>query len=111
MDVDGRDLHDARPKTVKVMSSELVSCILPFADEVCQMVLEALEKTPPEISSDIKKSGFALSGALSQLSGLGEYIEKKIGLKSYHSEDPSTDAILGAGMILENPDKYLKYRK
>ena len=111
MDVDGRDLHDARPKTVKVMSSELVSCILPFADEVCEMVLEALEKTPPEISSDIKRSGFALSGALSQLAGLSEFIEKKIGLKSYHSEDPSTDAILGAGMILENPDKYLKYRK
>lgn len=111
MDVDGRDLHDARPKTVKVMSSELVSCILPFADEVCEMVMEALEKTPPEISSDIKRNGFALSGALSQLKGLGEYIEKKIGQKSYHSEDPSTDAILGAGMILENPDKYLKYRK
>lgn len=111
MQVNGRDLLDARPKTVSVMSSELVSCILPFADEVCDMVLVALEKTPPEISSDIKKNGFALSGSLSKLSGLAEYIEKKIGLKSYHSEDPSTDAILGAGMILENPDKYLKYRK
>lgn len=111
MQVNGRDLLDARPKTVNVMSSELVSCILPFADEVCDMVLVALEKTPPEISSDIKKNGFALSGSLSKLSGLAEYIEKKIGLKSYHSEDPSTDAILGAGMILENPDKYLKYRK
>ncbi len=109
--VNGRDLLDARPKTVNVMSNELVSCILPFADEVCDMVLVALEKTPPEISSDIKKNGFALSGSLSKLSGLAEYIEKKIGLKSYHSEDPSTDAILGAGMILENPDKYLKYRK
>ncbi len=111
IEVDGRDLHDARPKTVKVMSSEIVSCVLPFADEVCDMVLETLEKTPPEISSDIKRNGFALSGGLSQLSGLGEYIEKKIGLKSYHSEEPSTDAILGAGMILENPEKYMKYRK
>ena len=111
MKVNGRDLLDARPKTVNVMSNELVSCILPFADEVCDMVLVVLEKTPPEISSDIKKNGFALSGSLSKLSGLAEYIEKKIGLKSYHSEDPSTDAILGAGMILENPDKYLKYRK
>lgn len=111
MQVNGRDLLDARPKTVNVMSNELVSCILPFADEVCDMVLVALEKTPPEISSDIKRNGFALSGSLSKLSGLAEYIEKKIGLKSYHSEDPSTDAILGAGMILENPDKYLKYRK
>lgn len=111
MEVNGRDLNDARPKTVKVISSELVSCILPFADEVCDMVLVALEKTPPEISSDIKRNGFGLSGSLSMLKGLGEYIEKKIGLKSYRSEDPSTDAILGAGQILENPDKFLKYRK
>lgn len=111
MKVNGRNLADARPKTVKVMSNELVACILPFADEVCEMVLEALEKTPPEISSDIKRNGFALSGSLSKLKGLAEYIEKKIGLKSFHSEDPSTDAILGAGQILENPEKFLKYRK
>lgn len=111
MKVNGRDLADARPKTVKVMSNELVASILPFADEVCEMVLEALEKTPPEISSDIKRNGFALSGSLSKLKGLAEYIEKKIGLKSFHSEDPATDAILGAGQILENPEKFLKYRK
>ena len=111
MEVNGRDILDARPKTVSVSSSELVSCILPFADEVCEMVLEALEKTPPEISSDIRKDGFALSGSLSKLAGMSEYIEKKIGLKSYCSDDPGTDAILGAGLILENPDKYLKYRK
>ena len=111
MEVNGRDLLDARPKTVSVSSSELVSCILPFADEVCEMVLVALEKTPPEISSDIRRDGFALSGSLSKLAGMSEYIEKKIGLKSYRSDDPGTDAILGAGQILENPDKYLKYRK
>ncbi len=111
MEVNGKDLNDSRPNTVKVLSSELVTCILPFADEVCEMVLATLEKTPPEISSDIKKNGFALSGSLSQLSGLAEYIEKKIGLKSYRSEDPSKDAILGAGQILEDPDKFLQYRK
>lgn len=111
MEVNGKDLNDSRPNTAKVLSSELVTCILPFADEVCEMVLATLEKTPPEISSDIKKNGFALSGSLSQLSGLAEYIEKKIGLKSYRSEDPSKDAILGAGQILEDPDKFLQYRK
>ena len=111
MEVDGRDLIDSKPKTEIIKSNELVSTILPFADEICDMVFEVLEKTPPEISADIKKNGFGLSGSLSQLSGMAEYIEKKIGLKSYHSEDPSTDAILGAGMILENPDKFMKYRK
>ena len=111
MMVDGRDLSSAKPKTVSIKSNELVSTLLPFADEICDMVMEVLEKTPPEISADIKKDGFALSGSLSQLSGMAEYIEKKIGLRSYHSEDPATDAILGAGMILENPEKFSKYRK
>lgn len=109
--VEGRDLFDAMPKSVMVKSSELVSSILPYADEVCDMVFEVLEKTPPEISADIRRDGFALSGGLSKLSGMAEYIEKKLGLKSYHSEDPSTDSILGAGMILENPEKFMKYRK
>ncbi|WP_297689888.1 rod shape-determining protein [uncultured Anaerococcus sp.] len=111
MSVDGRDLIDSKPRTEMIKSNELVSTILPFADEICDMVYEVLEKTPPEISADIKKNGFGLSGSLSQLAGMAEYIEKKIGLKSYHSEDPSTDAILGAGMILENPEKFMKYRK
>uniref|UniRef100_UPI00288C0E38 rod shape-determining protein n=1 Tax=uncultured Anaerococcus sp. TaxID=293428 RepID=UPI00288C0E38 len=40
MEVNGRDIMDARPRTVNVMSNELVSSILPYADEVCEMVLE-----------------------------------------------------------------------
>lgn len=111
MKVDGRNLEDAKPKTISVKSNELVSTIIPFADRVADMVFEVLENTPPELSADIKRNGFGLSGSLSKLTGLAQYIEKKIRLKSYHSEDPSTDAILGAGMILENPENFLKYTK
>lgn len=111
IDVDGRDLLTAAPKTVNVSSKDLVDCILPFADDVVSMIYEVLEKVPPELTADIKRDGFALTGAFSKASGLREYIENKLGLSSFMSEDPATDAILGAGKILEDPDRFYKYRK
>lgn len=111
IDVDGRDLLTAAPKTVNVSSKDLVDCILPFADDVVSMIYEVLEKVPPELTADIKRDGFALTGAFSKASGLREYIENKLGLSSFISEDPATDAILGAGKILEDPDRFYKYRK
>ena len=48
IDVDGRDLLTAAPKTVNVSSKDLVDCILPFADDVVSMIYEVLEKVPPE---------------------------------------------------------------
>ena len=111
IDVDGRDLLTAAPKTVNVSSKDLVDCILPFADDVVSMIYEVLEKVPPELTADIKRDGFALTGAFSKASGLREYIENKLGLSSFMSEDPATDAILGAGKILEDPDMFYKYRK
>ena len=109
--VDGRDLLSAAPKTVDIKSKDLVECIMPYADEIVNMIYEVLEKVPPELTADIKKDGFGLTGGLSQVRGLREYIEHKLNLSSYISDNPETDAILGAGKILEDPDRFFKYRK
>ncbi|WP_416334473.1 rod shape-determining protein [Anaerococcus sp. DFU013_CI05] len=109
--VDGRDLLSAAPKTVDVKSKDLVECIMPYADEIVNMIYEVLEKVPPELTADIKKDGFGLTGGLSQIRGLREYIEHKLNLSSYISDNLETDAILGAGKILEDPDRFFKYRK
>ena len=111
MNVDGRDLVSAAPKTTDIKSKDLVECIMPYADELVNMVYEALEKIPPELTADIKKDGFALTGGLSQVKGLREYIENKLHLSSYTSDNPQLDAILGAGQILDDPDRFFKYRK
>ena len=111
MNVDGRDLVSAAPKTTDIKSKDLVECIMPYADELVNMVYEALEKIPPELTADIKKDGFAFTGGLSQVKGLREYIENKLHLSSYTSDNPQLDAILGAGQILDDPDRFFKYRK
>lgn len=111
MKVDGRDMLSAAPKTIEIASKDLVNCVIAYADELVGIIYEVLEKTPPELTSDIKRDGFGLTGAMSQLLGIREYIESKLKLTSYISEDPATDAILGAGKILEEPDRFLKYSK
>jgi len=111
MKVEGRDINTSKPERIEIKSSELVSSILPFADEIVDMIYMVLEKVPPELSADIKNDGFVFTGGMSKLDGLKEYIEKKIYLNSISSEEPSLDAIKGAGIILENPDRFLKYRK
>lgn len=111
MRVDGRDLEKAMPKTVTVTSESLVDCLMPFADMVVEMIYEVLEKTPPEISSDIKKNGIYLTGGLARIKGLSEYIGQRLGLAVSYSEDTTSDAIKGAGIILDDPDRYIKYRK
>lgn len=111
MKVDGRDMLSAAPKTIEISSKELVNCVIGYADELVNMIYEVLEKTPAELTSDIKREGFGLTGAMSKMLGIREYIESKLKLTSYISEDPATDAILGAGKILEEPDRFLKYSK
>lgn len=111
MKVDGRDLETAMPKTVEVKSKDLVECVMPFANCICELIYEVLEKIPPEISSDVKKDGIFLTGGLTGLKGLSEYISDRTGLRVNISEDPLTDAIKGAGIILDNPDRFVKYRK
>ena len=111
INVDGRDLVTAAPKAVDIKSKDLVECLMPYADEIVNMLYEVLEKIPPELTADIKKDGFALTGGLSMIKGLREYIENKLHLSSYTSDNPQTDSILGAGQILDDPDRFFKYRK
>ena len=98
-------------KSMNVDGRDLVVWLMPYADEILNMLYEVLEKIPPELTADIKKDGFALTGGLSMIKGLREYIENKLHLSSYTSDNPQTDSILGAGQILDDPDRFFKYRK
>ena len=110
MNVEGRSHHDSKPERIILKSGELADLILPFADEVVEMMYRVLEKTPPELAGDIKNYGFVLTGGASMISGLREYIEKKVNLNSSMSEDPMLDPIRGAGLILENPERFMKFK-
>ena len=110
MEVEGKDLKDGQPKSIKIKSEEIAQCISEYADSLIDMIYLVLEKTPPELSSDIKNDGLLMTGGMANVNGLREYIEKVTNLKAKISEKPEFDAIKGAGLIMENPERFLKFQ-
>ena len=60
-----------------------------------------LEKTPPELSSDIAERGIVLTGGGALLQGLEELIESKTGINTMTAEDPMTAVAVGTGKYIE----------
>ncbi|MFR1255745.1 MAG: rod shape-determining protein [Eubacterium sp.] len=62
-----------------------------------------LERTPPEISADIYKSGVYITGGSSRIKDLGKFIYDQIGLRVNLCEEPESTVIIGLGSIIEDP--------
>ena len=69
-------------------------------------VLNLLEKTPPELASDIYDRGIMLSGGGALLKGLDERLRRETSLPVYVAEDPLTAVVRGTGKVLENLTEY-----
>jgi rod shape-determining protein MreB len=69
---------------------------------IITILMRALEKTPPELSSDIHSNGIHLTGGGALIRGLDKLIEERTSLTVYKPNDPLLSIVKGAGMILDN---------
>ncbi len=106
MPVKGRSLIAGIPKTIEVSSVEIRECLKDTVDLVIQAVKQALEMTPPELSSDILDRGIILSGGGALLKGLDQRIRVETDLPVNVAEDPLLSVVTGTGIVIENIDKY-----
>lgn len=105
-EIKGRDSISGLPKKIKISSNETQEALKDNLQEISQMVKSVLERTPPELSADIMDKGMILTGGGSLLSGIDVYLAKEIGIPCFVAEDPLFCVVRGAGIILENLDKY-----
>jgi rod shape-determining protein MreB len=108
MALKGRDLVTGLPRTVEVTSEEIREAIAEPLDQIVEAVKLTLEKTPPELSSDIVDRGIFLSGGTSQLQNLAERLRHETGLPVSQAEDPQTSVVLGCGKLLDGPVSLLR---
>ena len=101
MEVRGRDLVTGLPKTVRVTSEETRDALKETTSQIVEAVHSVLEKTPPELSSDIAERGIVLTGGGALLQGLEELIESKTGINTMTAEDPMTAVAIGTGRYIE----------
>lgn len=106
MDVNGRDLVSGIPKTVRIHSQEIRDCIQEPIQAIVGAVRRALEITPPELSSDIVDEGIVMTGGGALLRGLDTLLGAETGLPIHRDEEPLSCVVRGAGMVLDDWNKY-----
>lgn len=102
--VRGRDLITGLPREVVITDSDLREAISQSIDTLIESVREVLETTPPEILSDIMRSGIVLVGGGAQLRGLDILLASWLKVPVVVADDPLTAVARGTGVILENLD-------
>ncbi|MBU1100406.1 MAG: rod shape-determining protein [Bacteroidetes bacterium] len=106
--VKGRDLVGGIPKTAEVSSVEIREALNEAIIQIVEAVKQTLERTPPELSADILDRGVILAGGGALLKGLDERIRMETNLPVHVADDPLTAVVRGAGMCIDNINKYSK---
>jgi rod shape-determining protein MreB len=101
-EVRGRDLVSGLPKTIKVSSSEIQTALKETVDHIIEGIKVCLEKTPPELASDIIDRGIVMAGGGALLKGLDKLISQETNIPVYACEDPLLAVARGTGKVLEN---------
>jgi rod shape-determining protein MreB len=102
MDVRGRDLLTGLPRTIKVTSRETWFALQEVLEAVINAIKEVLEKTPPELASDILNNGIVMTGGGALLHGLDMLISSQTNLPVHVADDPISCVALGTGRALNN---------
>ena len=101
IEVRGRDLLTGLPQTVAVTSQEIRECMTEPISQIVARVKNVLEKTPPELASDIIERGIFLTGGTALLRGLDVLIAETANVPTYVAEDPLSCVAIGTGKALE----------
>ena len=104
--VNGRDLLTGIPKQVYTNHVETAEALDKSIAKIEEAVLKALEDTPPELASDIYKTGIYLTGGGALLRGLAPRVSAKTKLRVHVAEDPLRAVVRGTGLALKNTDRY-----
>lgn len=104
MDIKGRDLVEGIPKSLTIKSEEIREALAEIVLAILDAIKAALERTPPELSSDIADRGIVLTGGGGLLKNLDLRIREETGLPVTLSDDPLMSVALGAGKMISRPD-------
>jgi len=108
IEVKGRDLINGIPKTTETTSVEIREALNEPVHQIVDAVKLTLERTPPELASDILDRGIMLSGGGALLKNLDERLRLETSLPVHIAEDPLTAVVRGAQKVLENLNHYSK---
>jgi len=101
MEIKGRDQVAGLPRTIKVTSDEVTEAMAEPLASVVGVIKGVLEKTPPELASDIIDRGMVVVGGGALLRSIDRLLTQETGVPCYVAENPMACVALGAGRSIE----------
>ena len=97
----GRDIETGLPKKVRISSENCRIACRELTGRVVEAVHSVLEKTPPELASDVVSRGIVLVGGGCLIDGLEELLEARTGVNTVTCDDPLCAVAIGTGRFAE----------
>ena len=105
MTVRGRDLATGLPKNVEIYSSQIMEAMSESINEIVESVKQTLEKTPPELASDIMEKGIVLAGGGALIQNLDKLLSYRTGMPVYVADQPLDCVVKGTEKTIEDLEK------
>lgn len=102
MDVTGRNLISGMPKTMNIAPEDVYEALKEPVSELIEAIQAVIERTPPQLASDIFEDGIVFSGGAAALSGLSEAVYAALKVPCGVADDPQTSVVMGCGLALED---------
>lgn len=108
--VNGRDLSTGKPISKNISSEDLYSAIKSKVDIIIKYAEMVLKKIPVEVSASVCRSGIFLTGGVSAMPGLADYISRYFSIPVRCDEDSRLAVVLGGGRAAEDAEMLKKIR-
>lgn len=105
MEIRGRDLNTGLPKVLEIDSEQVRQAMEEPIAQIVDVIKMALEKTPPELSSDVMERGIILTGGGALIKNLDKLVSQKTGIPVYITDAPLNAVVRGTGKALDDLEK------
>ena len=105
IEIVGKQLANGSGQSLAIDSGDVRAALQPALTEIINAIRGIIEEAPPEVTADIYNSEVILSGGGSLLKGMTERLRRELNLRVAMAADPLSAVALGAGRLLEHPDK------
>ena len=105
LEIRGRDLNNGLPENRTITSDDVLEALAPSIEKIVDLVKATLEKTPPELASDIVERGITLTGGGALIKNIDMLISQKTDIPVYVADKPLDCVAQGTGKTIEDMDK------
>jgi len=105
MEVVGKDVSNGGARALEIEASEVRTALEPIMAEIIRGIQRVIEEAHPEATADLYYQGVILTGGGALLRGMAERLRDELKLQVVLAEEPLLSVALGAGRLLEEPEK------